>query len=463
MSMVNWLSRQARAVTNKRDGLPVDKWTLDYPSPEREAQIDASGRRVQGWLLMPEGSEAMLQQVRIVVQWSAEQEGIYPLDIERPDVVETVLQAEPDKHLQSCCGFLFHVPVHIAHFRLLMAMGEQRWLLEDVAVTPVSKPISAPLKVLEGKQGWLFLDNDTNASVDQFRGRLRLTDKGMSDWQAYLQGVGQQAKQLNIPWRMLIAPSKESVMGEAYHPYDAGDSPMSQLLSLCEARSVLHPVKALKKLGDRAFIPTDTHWTQRGAKVASVMLAKRLGLDVRRYRQSLAKDRYVAREMGGDLGSKLTPRQTSCVDILRSFKYQPYKRYDNGLPNFGRIIVLEYSDAIEQGTALIFGSSSSYSMFNYLCRLFQRVIFIHSAGNLDPEVINATQPDYLIIQTNGRFVVQIPLLDQPLVETIRDKVSRLDKDDKALVSDRYIYADSAYLRDIGLERWDEYARTMLRC
>lgn len=463
MSMLNWLSRQARAVTNNGDELPVYKWMLDYPSSEREAQIDASGRRVQGWLLMPDGRETVFQQVRIIAQWSSEQEGVYPLDIERPDVIETVLQAEPGNHPQCCCGFRFHVPAHIAHFRLLMALGEQRWLLEDVAVTPFSTPVSAPLKVLEGKQGWLFLDNDTNASVDQYRGRLRLTDKGLSDWQTYLQGVEQLAKQRNIPWRLLIAPSKESVMGEAYHPFGAGDGPMSQLLSLREARSVLHPVKPLKSLGDRAFIPTDTHWTQRGAKVASVVLAKRLGLDFRRYRQSLAKDRYVKHEMGGDLGNKLTPRQTSCVDILRSFKYQPYKRYDNGLPNFGRVIVLEYPDAIEQGTALIFGSSSSYSMFNYLCRLFKRVIFIHSAGNLDPEVINATQPDYLVIQTNGRFVVQIPLLDQPLVETIRDKVSRLEKDDRALVSERYLHADSEYLRDVGLERWDEYARTVLRC
>lgn len=463
MSMVNWLSRQVGIGKNQDDKLPVFKWMLDYPTAERDAQIDPAGRRVQGWLLMPEGEEDILRQVRIVVQWSCEQEGVYPLDIERPDVVETILKTVPADHPQRYCGFRFHIPVHIARFRLLLVIGEQRWLLKEIDVTPVDKAASTSLKVLKGKQGWLFLDNDTNASVDQFRGRLRLTDKGLDEWRCYLRGVDQLAKQQGIPWKMLIAPSKESVMGDAYHPYEASDGPMSQLLSLSEAKSILHPVSALKKLGDQAFIPTDTHWAQRGAMVASVALAKCLGLNARCYQHVLAKDRYVKHTMGGDLGNKLSPRQTSRVDVLRSFKYHPYRRYDNGLPNFGRIIVLEYLDAIAQGTALVFGSSSSYSMFNYLCRLFKRVIFVHSAGNLDPSVIEAIQPDYLIIQTNGRFVVQIPSLDQSLAETIRDKVSRLNDEEKTLVSERFIPADPTYLQEVGLERWDDYARKTLRC
>jgi len=164
----------------------------------------------------------------------------------------------------------------------------------------------------------------------------------------------------------------------------------------------------------------------------------------------MAKDRYERREMGGDLGNKLTPRQTSKVAVLTSFSHARYKTYDNGLPNFGRLLVIEYPEAVSTGVCLIFGSSSSYSMLNYLCRLFRRIVFVHSAGNLDPEVIASVAPDTLVAQTNARFVVQVPSLEQSVAQLIHDKVSRLNDAEREMVEQRRIAAADEYLAEVGV-------------
>ncbi|WP_444677550.1 alginate O-acetyltransferase AlgX-related protein [Halomonas sp. E19] len=152
----------------------------------------------------------------------------------------------------------------LAHFRLWLELDRQRWLLRDVHLPPEPEQESS-VKVLVGRQGWLFLDNDTNGSVDQFTGRMKLTAEGMAGWQDYLTRCNTLSKQHDIPWALLVAPSKESVLGRRYHPMQEGaEGAMDQIQALANGRNVVHPIAALKHLGDKAFIRTDTHWTHRG-------------------------------------------------------------------------------------------------------------------------------------------------------------------------------------------------------
>lgn len=451
--LLDWL-KPYRRLPAMEETTPVARWSLDYPASERSPWLTDAGRVVQGWVLLRPEMSALREQVCIVAEWQKAFELCHPLEIERPDVVAKVLKEPPKAHPQRQCGFRFTVPRGLMHFRLWLTLGGERWLLRDVHITD-QPPGSAAPKVLEGCEGWLFLDNDTNGSVDQFTGRMRLTADGLRGWQEYLAGARQLAECQSISWTLLVAPAKESVMGARYHPGRQGKvGPMSQITGLPEAGAVLHPVGVLQALGDDAFIPTDTHWTHRGAMAASVALAERLGLDAERCRSVLAKDRYKPREMGGDLGNKLSPRQVSQVEVLASFNYGRYKIYDNGLPNFGRLIVIEYPEAVSDGVCLIFGSSSSYSMFNYLCRFFRRIIFVHSAGNLDRVLMSSVRPDFLVAQTNARFVVQVPVLEQALDGQIRDKVARLSEDERELVKSRRLPAVPDVLDTLGLAPWE---------
>ncbi|PAU72990.1 glycosyltransferase family 2 protein [Vreelandella alkaliphila] len=460
--LTRWLKRRLKewSFTTSSRHPPIERWSLDYPTEQHGSRFLPSGRVVQGWLLLPESLIEMHSQVRIVAEWQPAFELCHPLKIDRPDVIKNIFSVPADDHPQRVCGFRFTVPPKLGSFRLWLALEEARWLLQEVTVDTQDVEAAEQLKVLQGKQGWLFLDNDTNGSVDQFMGRMRLTKAGIHGWDNYLHQLENVAGEL--PWALLVAPSKESVMGASYHPREEGASgPMHQVLSLSASDGVVYPVKELKALGDGAFIPTDTHWTHQGALAATIALAVKLGVEKKACMALFKKDRYKNRAMGGDLGNKLTPKQTSSVDVLVSFSHSRYKTYDNGLPNFGRLLVIEYPEALMAGTCLIFGSSSSYSMFNYLCRVFQRIVFVHSAGNVDPDLVKAVAPAYLATQTNARFVVQIPTVTHNLDEVIHQKCAQLDEKAFEGVHEKRIIASNDYLQTLGLLRWEQIASSHL--
>ena len=462
-NLKHWLKRRLKEWSSASNGddAPIERWALDYPSEQRGSLLIASGRVVQGWLLLPAALKEMQPQVRIVAEWQPAFELSHPLEIDRPDVIENILAASADDHPQRVCGFRFTVPPRLGNFRLWLALGEQRWLLQEVNVDTQDVGAAQPLKVLEGKQGWLFLDNDTNGSVDQFQGRMRLTKAGLEGWESYLAQLADVAGK--TPWALLVAPSKESVMGADYHPRQEGVSgPMHQVLELTASKDVVYPVAQLKSLGDSAFIPTDTHWTHKGALAATIALATKLGIEKDDCEALFKKDRYKRKEMGGDLGNKLSPKQSCRVEVLTSFSNSRYKTYDNGLPNFGRLLVIENPEALVAGTCLLFGSSSSSSMFNYLSRVFQRFVFVHSAGNIDPELVAAVAPDYLAAQTNARFVVQVPTVSYRLEEMIPQKCAQLDEKAFEGVNEKRIIASDNYLQAIGLLPWEQTLRAVLK-
>ena len=434
------------------------RWHVDFPSPERPAWLFPNGWVVQGWVLLPDHLAECREKVAVVAQWATAFDVSHPLTIDRPDVVEKALGILPKHSKQLKCGFRFTVPQHLTTFSLSVVVDGECSAVKTVHMPAVTEEANQPprLKVLEGRDGWLFLDNDTNGSVDQYCGRLRLTEEGLSSWQVYLAGLEAIAQQCKAKMAMLVAPSKESVMGPRYHPYKEGSGgPISQLLGLSGAFPFVYPVPELSAMGDDAFIQTDTHWTQQGAMAASKALAKKLELDGHAVAQRFANDRYRKRDLTGDLGNKFDPPRQCEVPILASFSYSKCRYFDNGLPNFGRLLVLVNDDALVKETCLIFGSSSSYSMFHYLCRLFHRVVFVHSAGSLDQALIRAVKPAYLVIQTNARFVVQVPSLEQSLEKMIIDKRARLSDEELEMVAKRRICpADgNALLADLNLTPW----------
>jgi hypothetical protein len=429
---------------------PVKRWMLDYPSPKREVWLQPSGRVVQGWVLVADW--ALASDIHILAEWHAHFELCHTLAIDRPDVVEEILCTDTEGHPQLCCGFRFTLPADVGRFRLWVELKGQRWLLQQVDVAPVRN--TGGLKVIQGEAGWLFLDNDTNLSVDQYTGHLQLTNAGIHGWRRYIEALLRSYPGLRRPPLLLVAPAKESVIGRYYPKVPAARSVLQPVLNLLPSDQVLYPVEELSVgLAEKAFFKTDSHWTQRGAGLVSQLLALRLGISAESVDGVLAKDQYVERLHTGDLGSKLEPKQRAPADFLRTFNYRSCIVYDNGLPNFGRLMVMQYSSALTDATCLIFGSSSSYSMLNYLCRFFNRLVFVHSAGNLDSRVIEAVAPDYLVAQTNARFMIRPPVADYSLERAMNEKQSSLDADGLERQSNIRNLGGLVLLKTLGLEAW----------
>jgi alginate O-acetyltransferase complex protein AlgJ len=391
---------------------PVSRWWLDFPVDEQAAgltELADTGLVFQGWVLLERPA-----QVQMYLK-QGEDVSFFMLDKPRPDVVQAILKQDSDGHPQQHCGFRFSTVMTAAGFELGVVHSGQQYAL-------LSGTIAGPFNVLHGKDNWLFLDNDTNKSVEQFTGKLLLETEAKQGWKSYMQALVTLAAQQHCQHVLLLAPAKEAVYAQ-FHPFTkAAITPVEQVLSLAPAGlNLCYPQQALAHAVQRSFRLTDTHWSPYGAMLATIESAVMLGVDRAAVTALFSNDQYRTVQTVGDLGNKVFPPMQAEEQLLKSFSYRKFVVSDNGLANFGRTVVLNNDAALQQAHLVIFGASSSYSMLDFLCRIFSRITFMHTAGNIDPVALRALAPDYLLCQTNARYVIRAPGSDYNLTEIIVSK------------------------------------------
>lgn len=411
------------------------RYHLDYPSHKNGCPREEGGWVVQGWVLFRQGvtPSQLGKKPYLGMKINENLLRVVHLDRARPDVLREVLLETDliDSHPQLYCGFRFLFPLDGVTMPIYLYAGNKKTLLTEITL-PLQPRLAEPiqqentaLKVLKGKDNWLFLDNDTNFSVDQHRGYIALSDSCLELWAKYVSDWKETFSLWGSKAIFLVAPTKESVLGK-YHPYaEADEQVIAPIFQLMSADMYLYPMAELKAVGDQSFYKTDTHWTHIGAGLTTKLVAQKLGLHNKKIEAVFKKDQYQTKAHVGDLGNKLDPPNQQLASFLIGFNYRKWIVFDNALPNFGRVLCIEYEPALIDGTCLVFGSSSSYSMFSYLCRLFRRVLFIHSAGCIDRTLLLKVKPDYCIAQTNARFMVRAPHFDFNVLTTIKEKVQEL--------------------------------------
>lgn len=394
----------------------VRHWCLDFPRDNESVLAESlltDGLLLQGWLLKLDGAD---------VNWylqQGEQRTEVLLNKPRPDVISAVLAEPVEQHPQLACGFRCSIPLNSAHFLLGVCITGHDYPL-------FSGQVQGAFQVLTGKDGWLFLDNDTNKSVEQFTGKLLLDRAERRNWKDYFKGLQKLATQLRTPFTMLMAPSKESVFPQFYPFTKANVTAIDQLQELAPADfPLLYPVAELQDLAQRSFRVTDTHWSVHGACAAAQLCAYRLGLAKPEIAALFANDVFYPKELVGDLGNKTFPPARHAEDVLKGYSYRRYIVYDNLLANFGRVLVIRNNEAYIPAHLLILGSSSAYSMLDYVSRIFGCVTLIHTAGNVDIDLVKQLAPDFLLTQTNARFVVRAPTLSYSLAEGIAEKLKAM--------------------------------------
>ncbi|MBC6986974.1 alginate O-acetyltransferase AlgX-related protein [Alteromonas sp. BZK5] len=401
-------------ITQRADSSNVSgpRWHLDYPSNEKSvdnAELSGDGLLFQGWVLKEESLSASL------VILNGNEVLQIPINRSRPDVVKRVLKEEPENHPLLHCGFSERVKLKHSVFTL--------GLIQDGKfVELMNGRIEGKFQILEGKNGWLFLDNDTNKSIEQYTGKLKLSRTAQAEWKEYLASLNDFSCSSGIPLCLLVAPSKEMVY-EEYYPFSfSKKAPIQKLKELIpESLNFILPIEELRNLEQRSFRVCDTHWTLHGARLAAQLVASKLSTRSISELDVFSHDVYQNRKNWGDLGSKVYPPQQHDEASLTNFNYRYCVVYDNNVANFGRVIVMYHQHAILDETLLVFGSSSSYTMFHYLCRLYTSVVFIHTAGNVDHKIIDVVKPNCICVQTNARFVVKAPKFKDTVVNYIEKK------------------------------------------
>ncbi|WP_444891167.1 hypothetical protein [Microbulbifer sp. DLAB2-AA] len=398
---------------------------MDYP--RREQTYDAetllgSGLIFQGWVLAKEGAT-----VRPYIRLNSKKYYL-KINLSRPDVIRRVLNEESKGHPRLYCGFRSAIPLNSD--TCFFGFENNKCDYDTMQII-----IEGSLKIIEGLDGWLFLDNDTNQSVEQFTGKLLLDWREKRAWYDYLDSLSKLAEEYLSAHSVLIAPSKEMVMSD-YYPHRKGSmTPVEQVEKLADKKhNVVHPVKRMQASKDRVFRVCDTHWTHKGAQCGLLAALEVLGLDTEAVSSLFSGDKFREAVRAGDLGNKIFPRRTARELIPSGISYRQWVHYDNHLPNMGRVLITQNKDALVSAKCLIFGSSSSYTMLDYVSRIFYEVIFVHSAGNIDVTILNQVRPNYLLAQTNGRFVIRAPIVGYRLEDEIEKKWAGLnDKEREEII------------------------------
>lgn len=470
---LSWYKRARYAFVHSHPApleLPITAWKRTWPHQSRVVHTQ------RGVLLQASLSIAGLSlangNVKLACRWQPGVECVLPAtrfefnegDSDSQDGTDGVggVDGVDSRGSKNCTvHFRVELPVRIGNVALSAVLtteaGEQRIPLERLTLMPDASAQELQASALIGQQGWLFLDQDTNASLYQHLGYMSLGQEVIDSWTTYAEQLTALSDQAHAKALMVVAPSKERVMS-AYHPYPMGAvTPVDQVVEALPNAFCLYPVALLKQMGDSAYHVTDTHWTQQGAMRVTCEVVSRLGLaTLENAEQWFAEDQYKVVRVRGDLGSKLNPVRMVFTPRLSSFDHQELKRYDNGLPNFGRVIVWENSDAFLDQCCLVMGASSSYMMFPYLVRAFRRVVFVHSAGNIDASLVHAVAAQVVLVQTNARFMVRAPQLTWSLQEAILEKTEGVNMDVDTAAFAQRMPADQASLASWGLGEWNDY-------
>lgn len=380
--------------------------TIDRPFPATiEAERDAF-IQVEGWCY----SRAPGEQPRVIVNAAGREIAVQKKN--RPDVV----QAHPEASVD--CGFQCFVPIGQSFRVGVMKSGAVEWVAEGDATV---------VNAIVGKNDVLFLDNDHNDSVAQFRGRNRISPDQMSLWGAYFDQIADVRSRLGFKNVFLLVPGKEYVFPDYHQFMREGVSPADQLVArFGDDPAFVYPIDELVRERGLAFPKTDSHWTDYGAGIAAKTVCDSLGVTF-----VDPKFRYEAIEKAGDLGRKFEPWRSETIlraDISPALKR---KVFDNEVNNRGWIRIFANEEGA--GSCLIFGDSFSQRMVDYLTATFRRVVHVFSAADIDWSIVEAEKPDFLVSEITTRFTLKAPAYNFSILSELERKASASDERERRRV------------------------------
>lgn len=356
--------------------------------------------KVRGWVLGKNGHIPKL------VLDNPEKSTITPF-IGRPDVA--LIHGSEDKN----CGFEFYVELGKNVKVGVLGGSEPLWIAE------IS---SESFGVLKGSDGYLFLDNDTNKSLSQFKGELLIDSTNLDNWRHYFSKVESQKGSLYDNFLFLVAPGKEYIFPDKYPVTRQGLSTLDQFLCNFDKNYLVNPIEELSVERNHTYSKIDTHWTHFGAKVAAEIICERFKIDF-----SESDATYYFSETSGDLGSKLLPVQSERLPQLNLAHADACRIFDNRIGNRGRIHVYHNPAAKLEKTCVIFGDSFSTTLAPQLFDSFRRLVHVFSGADIDWRIVEHEKPDFMVAEITTRFLIKAPYSEFAIDSELSRKYAAMAK------------------------------------
>ncbi|WP_303831701.1 alginate O-acetyltransferase AlgX-related protein [Asticcacaulis taihuensis] len=337
----------------------------------------------------------------------------------RHDVVKARAKNQKEQIQFLSSGFRLTTPYREGSFRLSLSFGEAEIPFMDI------EPVRPQVQVLHGHHQYLFLDGDSNDSVGQFTGLVKLSESTLAGWRQNFQRMKAWEKQHRLTSAFIVAPAKEEVLPDFY-PYPRGKTTaLDQFTHAMSGESFILPRSQLRRLQNFTYSRTDTHWTDAGATVAARAVAEywKLGENV----LNALPQKYQFKPFIGDLGGKLNPQQSEYVPVFTTDLLSA-RSFDNNVINGGNIQVYERSDAPIEATCVVFGDSFGVNFAAALSAAFRRLVYLYRPATFDEMLIEIEKPLYMVMQINQRFLIGQPDFRKTIFETAAEKVLALPKD-----------------------------------
>jgi hypothetical protein len=280
-----------------------------------------------------------------------------------------------------------------------------------------SNPI--PEKVVEGKDGWMFLGNSYSSVIKESVGLdifppgfLKHIKKTVVDRENWLESK-------SISYYIVIAPNKHSVYGE-YLPIKFRDT-LSKKMQLLELLSDEHRIIDLAKdfskykKEDKLFYKTNTHWTDVGAYWAYYTLMQEIKADfpevkilpVEAFKKELklTKSEDLTRMLRIEVEEEvvqLVNENSLSVEVVKEL---PVPDYYDMLPE---TYEYRYKCGVNNLKVLLIGDSFSTALRQFLSESFGETVILRSSVFTE-SIVEKEAPDIIIHEFVERQVDMLPI------------------------------------------------------
>lgn len=271
---------------------------------------------------------------------------------------------------------------------------------------------SERIKVLKGKENWLFMINDTNSSLCYLTGLKTLPQATYAQWEHLFYKRKKESENLDIDLIEMVIPEKEAVYSE-YLPSEftvAESRPFINLKNRLKYKNIIFPnYTEYKSMYKNNFLYSkgDTHWTYHGAFIAFKMLLnnlKSLGYNLKDI--DLDDYKFNLTLQTSDLLVKTAQTNQELIWHTKSISTNINIISNNEQSNTGRKIKYKNS-GLSNYKIMVWHTSSIDWMIPFLNDIFAEVYYIWGQRINWEEVVNYN-PDIIFVQTNERFLTNVP-------------------------------------------------------
>lgn len=268
--------------------------------------------------------------------------------------------------------------------------------------------------VIQGKDGWLFLDEGSNFSISQVTGKLHILPTELNRWARVLKFRNDQ---LGDRYRTVVCPEKACVYPSFLPEQHKVQANRTVAKIRNSSTGLIYLCDELKESAEhlKLYPKTDTHFSEIGSAIAAQIIIRGFGMTPNPIFDQLE---FSEREVTGDLGLKFDEPIKNTNYFCSNFP--DVSIVDNGLRNRGRISRYNNPDVTGPSLLLYGDSFSGINLAKMLSLQFQTVYFVHS-GSIDYGLVNRLNPDYVICEYAERFMSTAPIEATPISSVIIEK------------------------------------------